>query len=101
MQPLLTITVAYADPESQLEIACELPPGATVQEAIERSGILVEYPSIDLNVLSVGIYSKKVSLQDRINNNDRVEIYRLLQVDPKEARRLRAAAKVKKHDKKA
>ena len=67
-----------------------MPDEATVQDAIELSGILNDIPEIDLEYAKVGIYSKIKSLTTRIKPNDRIEIYRPLQVDPMVARRTRA-----------
>ncbi len=86
------IEVAYARPEQQLII--ELPDALdmTVQQAIEASGILQQFPEIDLAVNKVGIFGKTVSLDAALAAGDRVEIYRPLVADPKEARRRRAKA---------
>jgi len=71
-----------------------VPEGATVREAIEKSGVLVRFPEIDLGVNKVGVFSQTVPLEEPLRAHDRVEIYRPLQTDPREARR-RAAAKKK------
>jgi putative ubiquitin-RnfH superfamily antitoxin RatB of RatAB toxin-antitoxin module len=69
-----------------------IPLGTTVLEAIERSGILQRFPSIQVDSLSnrVGIFGNIVPLETKLKEGDRVEIYRPLILDPKEARRLRA-----------
>jgi uncharacterized protein len=72
-----------------LEIAVQAAPAATVQAVIEQSGLLSSFPEIDLQRASVGVWARKVSLQHRLHDNDRVEIYRALTVDPKVARRER------------
>lgn len=92
----MKVTVAYATPEKQAEIAVELAVGATVQQAIDASGIVTLFTEIDVTDLSVGIFSKRAKLTDELVSGDRVEIYRPLQVDPKEARRLRAKAQKRK-----
>ncbi|MCF6355699.1 MAG: RnfH family protein [Candidatus Polarisedimenticolaceae bacterium] len=86
------IEVAYARPEQQLII--ELPDALdmTVQQAIEASGILQQFPEIDLAVNKVGIFGKTAPLDAVLAAGDRVEIYRPLVADPKEARRRRAKA---------
>lgn len=86
------VEVAYARPEVQLVIPLEVPLGTTVEEAIERSGITSRFSEIDLDVNKVGVFGELVGLTDRLRAGDRVEIYRPLSVDPKEARRRRAAA---------
>ncbi len=88
----LDIEVVYARPERQLLLEVEMPAGATIEDAIHKSGILSEFPEIDLNKNKVGIFSKLAKLDQPLRNKDRVEIYRPLIADPKEIRRQRAAA---------
>jgi len=64
--------------------------GATVRQAIERSGVLAEFPEIDLGRSRVGIYGKLVALDSPLAEGDRVEILRPLAVEPTAARRGRA-----------
>jgi len=90
MRLLMNIEVSYANPTKQALLTCELSKNVTVKDAIEKSGILMQFPEIDLGVNSVGIFGKKVSLETTLSEGDRVEIYRPLIIDPKEARRLRA-----------
>jgi hypothetical protein len=84
------VEVVYATPGAQRLIALTVTPGATVADAIEASGILREFPEIDLRVNRVGVYGQLARLGDVVQAGDRVEIYRPLQADPKEARRQRA-----------
>jgi putative ubiquitin-RnfH superfamily antitoxin RatB of RatAB toxin-antitoxin module len=60
-----------------------------LRDAIEGAGILTVFPEIDLEVNPVGIFSKARKLTDGVKEGDRVEIYRQLTIDPKEARRKR------------
>jgi len=90
---LLNIEVAYAKAEEQLILAVQLEQGATLEEAIKRSGILQRFPEIDLKRQSVGVFSQPRDLSDLVQEGDRIEIYRPLSIDPKEARRLRARLK--------
>lgn len=92
---LLKVEVAYALLERQFLKAIKLECGATVGEAIVASGVLSEFPQIDLESVSVGIFSKRVTLDAPLSDGDRVEIYRPLLVSPTEARRLRAQRKAK------
>ncbi|VAX08127.1 UPF0125 protein RatB [hydrothermal vent metagenome] len=85
------IEVAYAKPEEQVIVELVSTPNMTVHEAIEQSGIMERFPEIDLAVNKVGIFSKAVKLDSLLSAGDRVEIYRPLLADPKEARRQRAA----------
>jgi len=89
MAESIDIEVAYAEPERQFLRRVSLDAGATVADAILASGVEREL-GIDASALSVGIWSKPVSRDTRLEAGDRVEIYRALVADPKEARRRRA-----------
>jgi uncharacterized protein len=89
MSEKLSIGVCYALPDAQTLVAVELAPGATVQQAIDASGILARHPEIDLATLKVGVYGKLKPLDATLADHDRVEIYRPLIVDPKAARQAR------------
>lgn len=67
-----------------------LPVGSDVATAIRHSGILQAYPDWELANLSVGVYSKKVSLDAGLQHHDQVEIYQELKFSPKVSRRIRA-----------
>lgn len=86
----MRIEVAYARPDIQVVIALEVPAGATVADAIRRSGLLARYPEIDLGKNGIGIYGEAADLERRLRDGDRVEIYRPLLIDPKAVRRARA-----------
>lgn len=88
---MLRIEVVYAKPQRQARYAVELQEGATVRAAIERSGVLSEFPEIDLARNRVGISGRLVALGAPLSDRDRVEILRPLAADPKETRRRRAA----------
>ncbi len=66
--------------------------GATVTDAIDASGLPERHPSADLERVPVGIWGRLCERDDVLRDRDRVELYRPLQVDPKEARRLRQRA---------
>ncbi|MBD3815447.1 MAG: RnfH family protein [Halothiobacillus sp.] len=85
------VEVAYAKPDQQVILKVNVPDDATAQTAIEASGILERFPEIDLKKQKIGIFSRLVALNQRLQPRDRVEIYRPLLVDPKAARRERAA----------
>jgi len=88
---MIQVEVAYALPDEQIVRVVEGEPGMTVQEAIERSGILELHPEIDLSKNKVGVFGKAAKLDAVLYPGDRVEIYRPLIADPKEARKKRAA----------
>ena len=87
---MLRVEVVYARADIQVVETVELPAGATVREAIAASNLAGRFPEIDLARAAVGIFGRRVKLTDAVKNGDRVEIYRPLKVDPKEARRRRA-----------
>jgi putative ubiquitin-RnfH superfamily antitoxin RatB of RatAB toxin-antitoxin module len=87
---MISVEVVYALREEQALIALDLPEGATVRQAIEQSGLLQRFPDIDPARMSVGIFGRLTTGDARLHDGDRVEIYRLLVVDPKDARRHRA-----------
>lgn len=92
----MRIEVAYALTHEQLLIALEVEEGTTIGEAIARSGIPGRFPGLRLARGSVGIFGRPVELDAVVRDGDRVEIYRPLIVDPKEARRARAGKPAKK-----
>jgi uncharacterized protein len=87
----LTVEVAYALPRRQLILDLRVAAGATAEQAIRASGILEQFPEIDLQHNKVGIFGKPCRLTDTLRDGDRVEIYRPLIADPREIRKQRAA----------
>lgn len=85
----IAIRVAYATGEEQVIIELSVADGTTIQEAIQRSGILNRYPDIDLRRQRVGVFGQARALDYCPRTGDRIEIYRPLVLDPKEARRKR------------
>lgn len=85
------VEVAYATPNKQVIIPVKLLDGMTAQQAIVQSGIVQQFPEIDLQTNKVGLFGKLTSLDTALRHMDRVEIYRALIADPKEVRRQRAA----------
>ena len=90
----ILVEVAYARVDVQRILSVELEAGSTVETAIKTSGILNIFPEIDLQKQKIGIFGKLCQLSDVVHDGDRIEIYRPLIIDPKEARR--AKAKLKK-----
>ena len=92
MAESINIQVVYALPQRQYLVNIKLPAGATLKQALEASGLLQNYPEIDLETARFGIFSRISKLDTELRDLDRVEIYRPLLADPKEVRRQRAAA---------
>jgi len=88
---MIQVEVAYALPEEQIVHVLEGEPGITVEQAIRDSGILEEHPEIDLSKNKIGVFGKAAKLDAVLYPGDRVEIYRPLIADPKEARKKRAS----------
>ena len=90
MPAMLDIEVAYSPAPRQVDrVSLRLPAGSTVAQALQASGVLSRHGlSLD-SALSVGVWMKARTLETVLRPNDRVEIWRPLTVDPKEARRQR------------
>lgn len=78
----MQVSVVYAEPAHQLWLTLEVPEGTTAREAIERSGILAQFPQIDLSAQKIGVFGKIVSPDTPLRPGDRVEIYRPIICDP-------------------
>ena len=89
------IEVAYATPEKQVILECEVAEGITPREAVKTSGIEEHFPGIDLEHCDLGVFGKVIPADYHLNQGDRIEIYRPLIADPKEIRRQRAAQGLK------
>jgi putative ubiquitin-RnfH superfamily antitoxin RatB of RatAB toxin-antitoxin module len=92
----IKVEVAYARVREQKVIALEVSEGSTVLSVIQQSGVLGLFPEIDLGKQKVGVFSKPRDLSDVVKAGERVEIYRELTIDPKEARRVKAKKSRKK-----
>lgn len=87
---MVNVEVAYAKSEQQVIVTLIMPENATVEAALEASGLLERFPEIAGSELKVGIFGVVCRLDQPVREGDRVEIYRQLLHDPKEARRQRA-----------
>ena len=86
----LRVTVIYSPaPREVLEWVLELAPGAAVEDALRASGLQTHLPQLDLQAVDAGVWGRKVRAGQLLQDGDRVEVYRPLQVDPKVARRER------------
>jgi putative ubiquitin-RnfH superfamily antitoxin RatB of RatAB toxin-antitoxin module len=86
----ISVEVVYAFSDRQTIVQLQLQSASTVRQAIDASGILQAHPEIVLEQASIGIWSKRVKLEDGLLDGDRIEIYRPLIADPKVVRRRRA-----------
>ena len=88
----MKVTVVYSSAPRQVrEWALDVSSDSSVRQAIMQSGVLAEFANLDLGDLSAGIWGKRHSLNHKLKDNDRIEIYRPLRIDPKVARRERFA----------
>jgi len=90
MAERMAVEVVYAEPGRQWLRQVSLPVGSTVMQAIEASGIAALVEGLQIDPARLGVFSRKVGPDDVLSEGDRVEIYRPLTLDPKEARRKRA-----------
>jgi putative ubiquitin-RnfH superfamily antitoxin RatB of RatAB toxin-antitoxin module len=84
------VNVVYAGQERQIVLQVDVETGVTIEEVIMASGVLSLEPGLQLKDLSVGVWNRAAKLGQHVREGDRIEIYRPLEVDPKEARRIRA-----------
>ncbi len=96
MPNTIQVEICYATPDEQCLLSVSVPKNSDVQYVICNSKIIERFPELKLTQLVVGIFGKKCTLDTIVNTGDRIEIYRPLTIDPKTARRLRAARKFKK-----
>ena len=86
----IQVTIVYSPaPRDVREVHLQLASGCTVLQALVASGLLQSIPSIDPEKTVFGVWGRKVSLKQPLRENDRIELYRPLRVDPKIARRER------------
>lgn len=90
---MFKVEVAFATADKQTILSLEVMPHTTVATVIALSGILSCFPEINLTDNKVGIFGKVVELSTPVTPGDRIEIYKPLIIDPKQARRLRAGRK--------
>ena len=86
----MKVTVAYSPAPRQVrEWTLDIPSGSSARQAVVQCGMLAEFTDLALDGLNAGIWGKRYSLNHKLKDKDRVEIYRSLRVDPKVARRER------------
>lgn len=78
----MQVGIAYSDVGQQVWLNIEVPDETNVQEAITRSGVLKQFPQIDLAAQKVGIFGRLVKLNASLRPGDRIEIYRGIIADP-------------------
>lgn len=96
MATLLEVEVVYHRPDFMFAKTIEVASGSTVTDVVEQSGLLDACPELAGNIPALGVFGKVVSDQYEVAAGDRIEVYRALVFDPKEARRKRAQEAAKK-----
>lgn len=86
---MITVEIIYALPEKQTLITFHTLENSSIQNVLEQSHFLDSFPELSFEKLNVGIFSKRCELSHILKNGDRIEIYRPLLQDPKDARRQR------------
>ncbi len=85
-----TVCVVFSPrPREVREWHCPLELGATVEDVLRHVGIVTGMRQHDIAALECGVWGRPVELTHPLRADDRIEVYRALQVDPKVARRER------------
>ena len=83
----MKVSVAYTSQNKQVWLHVQVPDGCTVNDAIAKSGILSIFPEIDLTQQKFGVFGKFTKPDTKLNEGDRVEIYRPINADPATVKR--------------
>jgi len=94
-EAVLRVCVVLALPGNAQVVEVRLAAGATLRDAVAASGVL-RPADLASDSLTVGVFSHVRPPDSRVRDGDRIEIYRPLKIDPKEARRLRAEMRRKR-----
>ena len=86
---MLEIEIVYGLPGKQVLKKMNVQNGCTAREAVCQSGLDEIFSELDLQTAPLGIFGKSVKDETLLRYKDRIEIYRPLLIDPKEARRKR------------
>lgn len=86
----MQVEIVFALPERQVLLAVTVPEGATVADVLSVSGIERQFPNHDLSACQAGVWGQPVERDRLVRDGDRIEVLRPLEMDPREARRLKA-----------
>ena len=92
MSGRLNVELVLATADSQVLLSVDVDAGASVGDVISVSGIQSRFPELPVSEMPVGIWGKQVLRETVVRQGDRIELYRPLEIDPREARRQRARA---------
>lgn len=94
----LRVRVVFSPRAGQVdEVELALPEGASVADALAAAAMAKRHPQVDMSTLAIGVWGKLRAADDTLRDGDRIELYRPLTVDPKEARRQRYKAHLAKY----
>ena len=88
----MKVTVVLALPDRQCLVELQLPPGATVRDAVAASGLAARFPGLDVASMATGVWNRRCGPEEALREADRVELYREITADAKALRRARAGA---------
>ena len=86
----MRIELAYADPGREILVGLEVCRGSTVRDCVERSGLYRLAPDLRDARVGFAVHGRRAEPADTVREGDRIEVLRPLEIDPKEARQLRA-----------
>jgi putative ubiquitin-RnfH superfamily antitoxin RatB of RatAB toxin-antitoxin module len=83
----IEVEIVFALPDQQLLRSIAVDPGTTIADILAESGMILAFPGHEIDQLPIGIWGREVSRDQIVKAGDRIEIYRPLELDPREARR--------------
>ena len=89
MNASISVELVFAAPERQRLSTVQVPEGATVGDVFAAGCLQTDFPGHALDELQAGIWGKPAGRDEPVRDGDRVEVYRPLRMDPREARRLK------------
>lgn len=92
MPTMIDVELVLATAERQVLRAMQVASGSTAADVIAQSGIQTEFPEMRVEELEIGVWGKLVAGDHVVQGGDRIELYRALCIDPREARRQLARA---------
>lgn len=87
---LVRASVVYLGPQHRIVLPVEVPAGTTLHAAVVASGLVAQVPELAGQALDLGVFNRARGGSEPVREADRIEVYRPLAIDPKEARRVRA-----------
>ena len=91
-QANIQVELVFAAADEQLLCVLTVPSDATIGDVIEMSAFAEHFPGHDLDTMRVGVWGHPADRSQIVSDGDRIEIYRPLEIDPREARRQLALA---------